>query len=179
MRRSSATYWNMTDGALGSEAMKLGLLMEAAQAQQRLGQESLERLAAHARELDGIVREEVRRTLAEELGSLASDSRRATEALQRLRRAANARTLLWTAAVSAVCCAVAIVTVWEMLPSRRQMAALRARRNELTASIARLRALGGGVELKRCGSRARLCVRVDRHAPAYGADGDYLIVKGY
>jgi hypothetical protein len=169
----------MTDGALGSEAMKLGLLMEAAQAQQRLGQESLERLAAHARDLDGIVRDEVRRTVAEELGSLAGESRRTAESLQRLRRAANARTLLWTAAVAAVCSTVAIVAVWGMLPSRREMAVLRARRDELTVSLGRLRALGGGLDLKRCGNLARLCVRVDRHAPAYGADGDYLIVKGY
>ena len=40
----------MTDAGMGDEAMKLGLLMEAAQAQQRLGQESLERLAAHAQD---------------------------------------------------------------------------------------------------------------------------------
>ncbi len=169
----------MTDRGIGDEAMKLGLLMEAAQAQHRLGQESLERLAAHARELDVIVRDEIRRTLAEELGSVAAESRRATEALRRTRRAANTRVLLWTVSIAAICGAVAVGEVWWMLPSQRSISALRARRDALAASIARLQALGGSIDLRRCGARARLCVRVDRDAPAYGAHADYLIVRGY
>ncbi|MGH8327807.1 MAG: hypothetical protein ACRET2_13715, partial [Steroidobacteraceae bacterium] len=67
---------------------------------------------------------------------------------------------------------------WWMLPSRSEVAALRARRDALAANIARLQQRGGSVDLRRCGARARLCVRVDRDAPAYGADADYLIVKG-
>ena len=164
---------------MGDEAMKLGLLMEAAQAQQRLGQESLERLAAHARDLESIVREEIRRTVAEELGNVASESRQAAESLQRMRRAANMRVLLWTVSIAAVCSAVAIGEAWWMLPSRQEIAALRARRDALAANVARLQARGGSVDLKRCGSPARLCVRVDRKSPAYGADADYLIVKGH
>ena len=168
----------MTDAAMDDEAMKLGLLMEAAQAQQRLGQESLERLAAHTRDLDAIVRDEIRRTVAEELASLASETRHATESLQRVRRAANLRVLWWTVAIAAVCSGVAIAEAWWMLPSQREIAALRARREFLLASIARLQERGGSVDLRRCGARGRLCVRVDRHAPAYGAGADYLIVKG-
>src|SRR5579863_9973006 len=99
IRLSRRTPGTVTESAMSDEAMKLGLLMEAAQAQQRLGQESLERLAAHTRDLDLIVRDEIRRTLAEALGSVASETRRATESLQRLRRAANARTLLWTVSI--------------------------------------------------------------------------------
>lgn len=169
----------MTDAAMADEAMKLGLLMEAAQAQQHLGRESLERLAAHTRDLEVIVRDEVRRTVAEELGSLASESRRATESLQRMRRAANARVLLWTVSIAAVCSGVAMGEAWWMLPSQHEVAALRARRDALVANIARLQDHGGSVDLRRCGAQARLCVRVDRHAPAYGADADYLVVKGY
>lgn len=165
--------------SMTEEAMKLGLLMEAAQAQQRLGQESLERLASHTRELDVIVRDEVRRTIAEELGSVASESRRAVESLQRMRRAANVRMLLWTVCMAAVCGAVAVGEAWWMLPSQREVAALRARRDALAANIVRLQLRGGSIDLRRCGDRARLCVRVDRDAPAYGAAADYLIVKGY
>ncbi|HEV7136587.1 MAG TPA: hypothetical protein VGN43_08125 [Steroidobacteraceae bacterium] len=167
-----------TASAMSDEAMRLGLLMEAAQAQQRLGQESLERLAAHTRELDVIVRDEVRRTLAEELGSVAAESRRAVESLQRMRRAANVRVLLWTVSIAAVCSAVAMGEMWWLLPSQSEVAALRARRDALAANIARLQQRGGSVELRSCGAHARLCVRVDRNAPAYGADADYLIVKG-
>lgn len=159
--------------------MKLGLLMEAAQAQQRLGQESLERLAAHTRDLDGIVRDEVRRTVAEELGSLAGESQRVAQSLKRLRRAANLRVLLWTVAMAAVCSAVAVGEAWWVLPSRSEIAALRARRDSLAANVAGLARRGGSIDLRRCGVRSRLCVRVDRSAPAYGPGADYLIVKGY
>lgn len=169
----------MTDARIDDEAMKLGLLMEAAQAQQRLGQESLERLAAHARDLDMIVRDEIRRTVAEELGNVACESRRAAQSLQGMRRAANMRVLLWTVSISAVCSGVAIGEAWWMLPSPREVAALRAQYGVLVANIARLRERGGSIELRRCGFRARLCVQVDRGAPAYGPGADYLIVKGY
>ncbi len=164
---------------MGDEAMKLGLLMEAAQAQQRLGQESLERLAAHARDLESIVREEIRRTVAEELGSVAGESRQAAQALQRMRRAANMRVLLWTVSIAAVCSAVAMGEAWWLLPSRQEIAALRARRDALAANVARLQARGGSIDLRRCGNPGRLCVRVDRQSPAYGADADYLIVKDH
>jgi len=159
--------------------MRLGLLMEAAQAQQRLGQESLERLAAHARDLEAMVRDEVHRTIVEELGSLEGESRRAAASLRSLRRAANLRALLWTVAVAAICSGVAVGEVWWLLPSRREIAALRIRRDALAATVARLQARGGSVDVRRCGARARLCVRVDRRAPAYGPGADYLIVKAH
>lgn len=164
---------------MSDEALKLGLLMEAAQAQQHLGQESLDRLAAHTRELEAIVRDEIRRTVGEELAGVASESRRAADSLHRLRRAANLRVMLWTVSIAAVCSAVGLAEAWWMLPSRHEVAALRARRDALAANIARLRERGGSIDLRRCGARARLCVEVDRRAPAYGAHADYLIVKGY
>ncbi|MGH8180302.1 MAG: hypothetical protein ACRETR_04900, partial [Steroidobacteraceae bacterium] len=154
-------------------------LMEAAQAQQRLGQESLDRLAVHARDLEGIVRDEVRRTVVEALGSVAAESRRATESLQRVRRAANLRVLSWTVSIAVVCSGVAMGEAWWMLPSQSQIAAMRARRDTLAANIARLEQRGGRLDVKACGARERLCVRVDRSAPAYGPGADYLVVKGY
>ncbi len=173
------TRGNMTETATIDEAMKVGLLMEAAQAQQRLGQESLERLAAHTRDLDVVVRDEIRRTVAEALGNLTGESYRAIESLQRMRRAANTRTLLWTVSIAMICSGVAIGEAWWMLPSRRDIAALRSRRDALAADIARLEQRGGMVDVRACGARARLCIRVDRDAPAYGPGADYLIVKGY
>jgi hypothetical protein len=35
------------------------------------------------------------------------------------------------------------------------------------------------LDVRTCGASARLCVRVDRNAPAYGPGADYLVVKGY
>lgn len=169
----------MIEAGITDEAMKLGLLMETAQAQQRLGQESLERLAAHTRDLDVIVRDEIRRTVAEGLGSVASESRRAAQSLQSLRRSANVRVLLWTVSIAAVCAAVGTGEAYWMLPSRGVVAALRAQRDALAANISSLEQRGGTLDIRRCGARARLCVRVDRDAPAYGPGADYLVVKGY
>jgi hypothetical protein len=96
-----------------------------------------------------------------------------------MRRAANLRVLLWTVAIAAICSGVAMGEAWWLLPSQRELAALRARRDALAANIARLDQRGGSIDLRRCGTRGRLCVRVDRSAPAYGPGADYLIVKGY
>lgn len=169
----------MSETALSDDEMRLGVLMETAHAQQRLGQESLERLAAHIRDLDVVVRDEIRRTAAEALGNLASESRRAAESLQRMRRAANVRTLLWTVSIAMICSGVAMAEAWWLLPSRRELAELRARRDALVANIAHLEHRGAKVDLRTCGPRARLCVRVDRNAPAYGTGSDYLVLKGY
>ena len=170
---------SMTDPGLSNETMKVALLMEAAQAQQRLSQESLDRLAVHTRDLDALVRDEVRRTVSEALGNVVTESRRATEALQRVRRAAHVRTLLWTVSIATICSGVAMGEAWWILPSQGEIAALGARRDALSANIARLEQHGGGVDVRRCGARARLCVRIDRDAPAYGPGADYLVVKGY
>jgi len=169
----------MTDAGLTDEAMRLGLLVEAAQAQQRLGEESLQRLAARIRDLDVIVRDEIQRTVAEAIGNVAGESRRAAESLQGLRRAANARTLLWTVTMAMICSGVAMGEAWWLLPSHSDMAALRARRDALAADISRLKQRGGLIDVRTCGAHERLCVRVDRTAPAYGAGADYLVVKGY
>ncbi len=160
------------------DTMKLGLLMEAAQAQQALAATSLDRLHEHTAGLDAIVREEIRATLVDEMRCLEEDSHRATEALRRLQRVASLRLALWSILSQAVATLVPVGAAWYVLPSRAEVVALGAQRDELTANIARLRQQGGDLELHRCGNTRRLCVRVDRHAPAYGENGEFLVVKG-
>ena len=80
--------------------MKLGLVMEAAQAQQGMAASALERLREHTAGLDSVVREEIRATLIEELQALEAESRRTAAALQALQRAAGRRALLGGAAVT-------------------------------------------------------------------------------
>ena len=71
--------------------MKLGLLMEAAQANQKVAESSLKKLKAATNDLAAVVQEEVHRVVTEEFHSLAADGKRASEALHAARRAANAR----------------------------------------------------------------------------------------
>jgi hypothetical protein len=158
--------------------MQAGLLMEAAHAQQSLVQELLQKLEARTRGLDEVVREEIRRTLVDELALLGEDTRAAAEALRGLRRAASWRVLLAGLGVSLLAWAAPLVALSWLVPSRAEIERLRGEREQLRAGIAQLAAQGGRVDLKRCGA-ARFCVRVDRAAPVYGESADYFVVKGY
>lgn len=161
------------------ETIKLGLLMEAAHAQRALAETALEKLNAHVRELDTVVRDEIRHTLVEELQIVVNETRRSAEALRRLRRSANLRIGLWSLGLTLVCSAIPLSLAWWFLPSSSEVSALSAKRDELASAVARLEQRGARVDLRRCGEANRLCVRVDRKAPAYGEAGDYLVVKGY
>jgi hypothetical protein len=164
---------------MDDETLKLGLLMEAAQAQQALAATTLDRLREHTAGLDAIVREEIRTTLLEEMRALAEESHRAAEALGRLQRSANLRVVAWSTAVFILVSLIPCAIAWWLLPTRADIQALGAKRDELTANIARLARQGGNLELRQCGTTQRLCVRVERGAPAYGAAGDFMIAKGY
>src|SRR6266851_3372171 len=110
--------------------MKFGLLMESAQAHQKLAESHLEQLIAHTRDLDGVVRDEIRRTLIEELQMLWTESKRATEALQRIRRGASVRFGLWSIMISILCSGIPMAIARWALPSGSEIAALQARRDE-------------------------------------------------
>jgi hypothetical protein len=159
--------------------MRVGLLMEAAQSQQALVTSALEHLREHTGSLDTIVRDEIRATLVEELHALGDDSRRAAQSLERFQRAAGIRAATWTVGIVVCATAMPLLAVHEFLPSRSDIAALRLTRDQLETTIERLNARGGQATLRRCGVAQRLCVRVERSAPAYGEGGDYLVIKGY
>jgi len=161
------------------ETLKLGLLMEAAHAQQTLAESTLERLKIHVEGLDDIVRDEIRRTLVDEIQVLGRESRQAAEALRRLGRAANTRLVVWTVGLTLVCSALPLAAQWWFLPSRADLTELRAKKDELTSAVTSLERQGGRIDLRHCGRTDRLCVRVDRGAPVYGESGDYFVVKGY
>ena len=159
--------------------MKLGLLMEAAHANQKLADASLKKLRSTSQEMLDAVRDDVRRLLLEELQSLAGDAQHAADALRHVQRVVNLRVGVWSLSLTLLCSIVPLGVAWWIVPSQSDIATLRARYSGLRANVAALEAQGGGVELRRCGEGARLCVRVDRTAPAYGERSDFLVVKGY
>jgi hypothetical protein len=124
------------------------------------------------------VREEVRRVLQTELLTLSSESRRTRDALAAVRQSIRLRIALWTLGVTSVCAAFAFAAALWLLPSRAEIEALRSRREALLVAITQLERRGAQLDLRACGAASQLCVRVDRTRPAYGAEGDYLVVKG-
>jgi uncharacterized protein involved in exopolysaccharide biosynthesis len=171
----------MSEGSpvVDDDTMKVGLLMESAQAHQKLAEAHLEKLRAHTQDLDDVVREEIRRTLVDEFQALTAESDRAARALREIKRAANMRGLTWNVGIAVLCTAIPSAIVHYALPSQSDIAAMRAQRDSLAQNVAHLERRGGKVDWRSCGDSARLCVRVDRKAPVFGANADYYVVNGY
>ncbi len=161
------------------DTLKLGLLMEAAQSNQKVVAGSLRKLRAASGDIVSVVREEVRRSLCEELRSLEAEARQAADSLHALKRSANMRVLIWSICITAISTIVPLGLACWVIPSRAEIDALRARRDELATAVEQLERRGGRVELRRCGNGEHLCVRVDRKAPMYGEQADFLVVRGY
>jgi hypothetical protein len=159
--------------------VRIGLLMEAVEAQRDLVAATLERLEQHAAGLDEVVREEMRAALAEELRALSEESARAALSLRRVARAANLRSALWSVGIATGAALVPLFIGWWVLPTPAEIETLRATRAELTANITHLAQAGGRVQLRHCGTPGRLCVRIEPAAPTYGEGADYAVVKGY
>lgn len=159
--------------------LKVGLLLEAADAHKAAADEVLERLRQHTAGLDGVVREEIRATLIEELQDLRRHSQMATGSLRTLARHANLRVVAWGVAVALLASAIPFTLAWWLLPSPAEIVALRATRDQLSADLVRLRQQGAAVDLRRCGPQHRLCARVDRAAPRFGESADFAVLKGY
>jgi hypothetical protein len=164
---------------MDDSTVKVGLLLEAAEAQQASVGAAVEALRAQAAGLDGVVREEIRATLVEELKDLSEYSQLAAASLRALTRQANRRVAVLGVTVVLLASAIPLALSWWLLPRATEIASLRASREQLSADIARLRREGAAVDLKRCGQERRLCARVDRAAPRYGEAADYLVLKGY
>lgn len=161
-----------------SETLRVGLLLETAQTQQRVGEEVFERLRDHLGSLDALVRCAVGRAACESLETVRGEVEQAEAALRRLRQAATVRALTWSTVAMVLNAAIGLVILHLLLPSSAQINQLRARRALYASDVRRLRQFGGAVELRRCGTTGRLCVRVQRDGPRYGRHGDYLLVKG-
>lgn len=165
--------------AMDEHTMKFGLLMESAQAHQKLAESHLEKLRAHTQDLDGVVRDEIRRTLVDELQAVTMESDRAVRALRAMKHAANMRGLAWNVGIALICAVIPAAIAHYVLPTPANINALRAQRDALAQNVASLEQRGGKVDWKSCGDTARLCVRIDRKAPVYGEKADYYVAKGY
>jgi len=160
------------------DSVKLGLLLEAAQTHQKLAEAAFEKLNQQTQGLEALVRDQIQRALGEGLKVLHAETRNAVEALQSVKRAANARVAFWTLGITAIAAVTGPFVAWWVLPTSAEIIALRTERDELASNIASLKQRGARADFRRCGT-GHLCVRVDLSAPRYGDHSDYLVVRGY
>jgi hypothetical protein len=169
----------MSETSVREDTVNIGLLMEAAQTHQDMAQTALQRLNDHAAGLDEVVRDAVRRAVVAEFGALGEHCTQTIESIRGLSRVATRRSV-WTGAILAAIPAIIVaVALPYCLPGRAQVAAQKAQLSILQDNVARLAQTGGRIDLRHCGETARLCVRVDRHAPSFGEHADYFVVQGY
>jgi hypothetical protein len=157
---------------------RVGLLIETAETAQQLASALLDRLQQQLQGLDGVVRQEIRRTLLEELREVHTECVRAADSLRRIQRATRRRTAFWSLGLTLLCTALslAVATLW--LPSPTELARLTAERTDLESNLALLREHGGRADLRTCGEH-HLCARVDLQQARYGEKSDYFVLHGY
>ncbi len=164
--------------SMDRESVKLGFLMETAQSHQKLAEAAIEKLNEHCQGLEAIVRDEIRQLLLEELKTIRAEAQGAATALQRLKRAANARTTFWTLGITAIAAAITITLAWWVLPKPTEIGKLWSEREELASNIAVPDKRGARAGVRVCGV-GRLYIRVELNAPRYGENSDYMVIKGY
>jgi hypothetical protein len=117
------------------------------------------------------------------LKDLNADIEKASTVLTDLQGLSLWRASLQHLAVAVVAMAIALLGVWWYVPSQSDIAARRAERDALQASIDDLTKRGAKMKTIGCGPKSRLCVLVDRAAGTFGVAGNkddvYMIVKGY
>lgn len=163
---------------MDQDSVKLGLLMETAQTHQKLAEAAIEKLSQHTQSLEAALRVQIERALVDALKAVHVEAQGAVDALQKTKRAANARMTLWTLGLTATSAAMALFVAWWVLPTQAEIARLRTQRDELASNITVLNQRGARADLRRCGT-GRVCVRVDLNAPRYGGSSDYMVIKGY
>jgi hypothetical protein len=161
------------------DTMTVGLLLESAQTQQRLAEQALESLRVHTQSLDGVARDEVRRVLTEELQPLDAEIARLTRSAARAARNYSLRAVIFGLATTALCALVPIAVARWVLPSSAQVTELKAQRDVLTQQLKVLKEQGARMELRRCGTEARLCVHIDERAPRFGEHANFYVPAGY
>ena len=161
------------------DSMTVGLLLESAHAQQRLAEQVLEALKCHAQSLDTVARDEIRRVLVDELQPLDGEIAKLVRSAERSSRAYSWRSATFTLATTVLCALFPMAVSRWVLPSPEQVTQLKAERDLLTRQLKLLTDEGARIELRRCGSGARLCVRIDPSAPRFGEHADFHVLAGY
>jgi len=165
-------------------------LLEAAQNNQKIIEASTQKLEALIKLLQELPRDitpelkaAIEKAHREEVAATRHEFQVITKNLQHARRhMARTWLLVGGAVVFAAVLAVAAVLLF-MLPSPKEIQALRTEKEQLEATVGNLEARGGRAHVRNCanpGEKARLCVQVDPAAGTFGTNAErYMVLKGY
>src|SRR5262249_45377995 len=118
----------MSGVTMDQDSVKLGLLLEGAERQQKLAEAAIGKLNEQVQGLEAVVRDQIRCGVSEEMKFVQAETQKAVEALKTVKRAANARVMLWTIGLTAISAGIALFVAWWVLPTRGEIAALRTER---------------------------------------------------
>ena len=167
-----------------------GILLEAAQNNQKIVEASIQKLEALIKLLESLPRTvtpEIKASIEsahrEELATTRHEFHLITKHLQ-LARQRMARTwLLIGGAIVSIAVLAVTAVLFVFLPSPTAVQALSDEKQQLAAAVADLTARGGRAHLRTCGNPGdtpRLCVAVDPSAGTFGIGGErYMVLKGY
>lgn len=175
----------MDEGTIAAAA-----LLEAAQNNQKVAEASFQKLEALIKLLHDLPRNvapELKASIEQAHREELAATRQEFQALTtNLRYARERMGRTWLAAGAGVV-ATAVLAVGAMLlfvlPSSKELQALRTEKDQLSATVADLEGRGGRMHLKTCGNpgeKLRLCALVEPTAGAFGTPAErYMVLKGY
>jgi hypothetical protein len=165
---------------MDSQTMKAGLLMEAADANQKLATAAITRLEAATRTLEPAVRDAVAKAALEEFRHMHDEAKRTAVAFKQLRSGLTWKIGLVAFLMSAASAGVLLATIYFAggLNSYSGPPAAPTGLRGDPAALAEFGRRGQLIEVALCGEQRRVCVRVEPKAGAFGARKDQMVAAG-
>jgi hypothetical protein len=171
---------------MDDDTRKIMTVIAAFDAEHARLQEAVKSLNGSGQHLAIVVRQAAQGAVEDALKGLHPHIDRAGKTLVGLQRFSVWRAAWQHAIVAAVAILVTLAGIWWYVPSASEMAALRAERDELQASLQTLTAKGARMQFSMCGSgdeKKRLCVLVPKKPVMWDNLNDrtqgYVVPVGY
>lgn len=168
---------------MDDETRKIGILIAAFDAEHERLKISILALQKVGGQLAGEVGSAAQGAVTKALSQLNADVDKASRTLVDLQGLSVWRAALQHLMVAVVAIATTLLAVWWYVPPAAEIAALRAERDQLQATIDELVSKGGRLKTSACGDQKRLCVLIPNRATTWASSQNkeqvYVIPVGY
>lgn len=153
---------------MDDDQRKIGMLIAAFDDERQHLKSAIGALNQTGAQLEREVKSAAQEAAQEALKALHPEIQQAALALKAIQRLSLWRAAWQHAIVAAVAMAIALLAVWWYVPPLAEIAARRAERDQLEASIEDLTKRGARIKLNTCGPNRRLCVLIEDAAGKFG-----------